>query len=148
MPRPGLASRLLYRVYEAILKNSPLVRMVFTVSGVTKCNRQAGSLCSFGAYILALDLVWGGWILLCAYICIHLKGQERAKGQRAYDSALGSLNRTLSQLLLLNMLHRVIHSNCHEGKHSLRAHVCQAADWSLVIKRAGQVQALASMNWV
>lgn len=58
----------------------------FNISRMPGATRHAGSLYPFEAYILALVLVWDGWILLCACIYIQLKGQK-AKGQSVYDSA-------------------------------------------------------------
>lgn len=144
MPRPGLTSRLLYRVCEAIVKSSPFLRMVFRMPGVTKCYRQAGSLCSFGAYILAFVLVWAAWILLSAYICIHLKGQVRAKGQGVYDSALGSLNRILSQAFAFGYAQQCHLQQLYWRQTFTESTCVQAAAWSL---KKGQVKFKLCPQW-
>lgn len=68
-----LTSSQLYHVYKAILKSSPLVGMAFRVSEAHRCKRHAGSLCHFESYILALVLVWSGWIPLYTPYTFSLK---------------------------------------------------------------------------
>ena len=75
---------------------------------------------------------------------IQLKDLERAKDQGACDSALWSLNRTLSQALALGMY--LVVSSATTVTNSHREQVCQAPDWELMIKEVSQVHSLPPVS--
>lgn len=85
-------------------------------------------------------------------ICVQLEGQERAEGWVAYDTELQSVTQqdTITGFCFWCLVHCIIHNNSNEGKHSLRAHECQVAGWSLVMKkgRPGLVSILNELSVV